>query len=193
MLLAVSVVVAVLCVAASFRRLWIAIAPTGLDAKTIVEALRGDAGRARFRSVCRALGGGDWERELVDALTKEGLDGDARAALVNEQLADLDWRLSRWARVPRVCASVASSAGLLLGALALRAGLTDLDLATPDSLQDALDGAAARALGVVAVGVCGTVWCVALNLHAQRAAKARLAATDQLVERLETLATSAER
>ena len=191
MLLAVSILVAVGCVAASLRRLGFAVAPTWLDAQALVEALRGDRGRARWADVCDAIAKdarADWERDLVAALRSKA-DPETRTALVNEQLSDLDWRLARWARVPRVCASVASSAGLLLGALALRAGLNDLDLATPDSLHAALDAAAGRALAVVCVGVAGTTWCVAINWHAQRAAKARLEATDKLVERLEALAS----
>ena len=40
--------------------------------------------------------------------------GPARVALVNEQLAELDYLAQRWERVPRVCASISTSFGFLL-------------------------------------------------------------------------------
>lgn len=157
----------------------------------LVEALRGDAGRARFEDICAAIGedpDAEWERELVQAFDASG---DARVARINELLMDLDHLIGAGARVPRVCASIAATTGFLLASLALRRGLgvaSDLPL----EIQDyAIHQAVRDGIDVAAVGICGAIACVAIGARANKAAKARLSATDQLVERLEAIAPSA--
>ncbi len=182
-----SVGVAFACVAASARRLVFAVAPTGLDPGTLLDAFRGDKGRARVSALVRAIERApeaDWERDLVFAL---GRPKEERAALVNEQLAEFDYRVGKWARVPRVCASIATSSGFLLASLGLR---NDLALASdlPPELRDlAFRGAMINALNVISIGVAGTIFCIALQLRARTAAKDRREKTDKLVERLEAL------
>ena len=188
MLPAVAVVVVFACIWASLNRLRRAIAPTRIDPAPLLEALRGDAGRARFTELCTALAAdpdAEWERELVLAFRDSG---DARVARLNELLLDLDHLVTSGARVPRVCASIAGTTGFLLASLALRQGLgiaTDLPL----EIQDyAIQRAVHDGIDVAAVGICGAVICVTIGLRAAKAAKTRLSVTDQLVERMEALA-----
>ncbi len=116
----------------------------------------------------------DWERDLLDALQASGA---LRVALVNEQLAELDYRAQRWGRVPRVCASISSSAGFLLAALVMSIGLASDDV----NLEDAV----VAAINTVTIGMAGAAFCIAAHLRARTIARARLASTDKLVERLE--------
>ncbi len=189
MIVAFALFVALLCIAASARRVMFAVAPTALDPGAIVEALRGDAGRARFATIASAIRGrpdGDWERDLFDALASPPED---RAARVNEQLTEVDYLTQRWDRVPRVCASIASSSGFLLAALALRNGLSD-PAAFADETKSAVLGAALiDAVDVAAIGIAGAAFCIAAQMYAKKAARARRDAVDKLVERIETLAS----
>jgi hypothetical protein len=185
---AAALAIVLMCIGASTKRLWYATNPTSLDAGQLVKELAGDKGRGRYEDVCRAIAetpDAEWERDLVEAL---GERGEARTARINEQLAEFDYRLQRWARVPRVCASISSSAGFLLAAMAMRIGLGRIDMASDDALHEALNDAALDALGVAAVGMWGTIACIAIQARARRAARDRLDATDKLVERLEALA-----
>lgn len=185
-----ALLVVVTCIGASFRRLYFATMPTALDPAPLVKELLGEKGRARYADICAAIAttpDADWERDLVDAL---GKPEDIRAALINEQLRELDYRLQRWIRVPRVCASVASSMGFLLAAAALRVGLGQLDGLEDVDVSAAFNDAALDALGIAALGMWGTVTCIAIQMQARRAVKARLDATDKWIERLEALAGS---
>jgi hypothetical protein len=183
-----SALVAVACVLASARRLALAVQPTWLDARLLAKALerepsvRGDADRiveetswAKLRNAIAACDRAIWENELIAAL--ETADERTRIALVNEQLRELDWRAQRWARVPRVCASVATSAGFLFACVAVLRGL-----AVPTEETNAVLISAVDAL---AVGIAGTSFCAAVHGRARRIASERLAATDRLVEHLE--------
>jgi hypothetical protein len=185
-LILLAAIVAGACVAASARRLRIAQAPTALDPVVLLEALRGEKGRAELARVRRAIASApdaEWERGLLAALDESAR---ARAALVNEQLTDLDLRLQEWARVPRVCASIASSGGFLLAALTLRSGL--LGASAAEAMDRAsVDDVVFRAIDVAALGVAGAVVCAAIHIHAGKLSKARMEATDRLVERLESL------
>ncbi len=187
MLPTVAAIVVISCIWASLNRLRRAIAPTAIDPGPLLEALRGDAGRARYAEVCASIAedpDADWERELVLAF---GLPGEERIARINELLLDLDHLASSGARVPRVCASIAATTGFLLASLALRQGLgvaSDLPL----EIQDfAIQQAVRDGIDVAAVGICGAVICVTIGVRAAKAAKARLLATDQLIERMEAI------
>jgi hypothetical protein len=190
---ALALVIAVVCAAASLRRLWFAAAPRELDAEEITKFLGTrsmDAERAasRLATVKRAvqsLPEGAWERGLVEAM--EEMRGEARAALVNENLREADWSLQKWARVPRVCASISTSSGLLLATFVLRAGLKDPNALSGDVRELVMHGLVGDALSVATIGIASTLVCVGAMVQANRIAKARLAATDKLVERLEQL------
>jgi len=180
--------VAIACVAASARRLYFAASPTALDPARVLSALRGDQGRARYAQIAAAMRADDeapWERALFEALAQPA---DVRAALVNEQLMELDFTTQRWERVPRVCASIASSTGFLLAALALRNGLNDPAAFADDTRHEVINQALTSAVDVAAIGIAGATFCVAALMRARKLARARRDAVDKLVERLETLA-----
>jgi hypothetical protein len=167
--------------------LYFAISSTSLDPELLVKELLGDRGRAQFPAVRDAIlrsPDATWERDVLEALAHPL---PQRTALVNEQLAELDWMIGRWSRVPRVCASIASSTGFLLGAMALRIGLNDATLVDDAQISGVLHGVVADALGVAAIGIAGTIACVAFQHQALRVAKSRHAAADKLIERLEAL------
>jgi len=169
------------CIAASARRLVFALTATSFDPEALLKALRGDAGRASYPRVVAAIARepeAGWERDLLAALSGEA---EVRVAMVNEQLSELDFRLQRWARVPRVCASIATSSAFLLASLALRNALAD----TSDVID--VNAAVESAINVAALGVTGAAFCIAIQFRARKVAKDRLAATDKLVERLEML------
>lgn len=127
----------------------------------------------------------DWERDLLEALAAPTAQ---RAALVNEQLTELDYRIQRWSRVPRVCASIATSAGFMLATLILRQGLADSSEDVPAEVGEMIvNGLVGDALTVGVMGMVGTAFCIGALTEARRIAKAHAAAADRLVERLEDL------
>jgi hypothetical protein len=172
-------------------RLRFVTSPTALSASALADALKGDAGAARLAALHDAVARrpeADWERELLAAARQPP---EARVALVNEQLTELDFRLGRWSHVPRACASLATSSAFLLAALTLRA-----NLAAPDALSDDLRAETVRiavttAIDIVAIGIAATAFCVAVHLRSRRIVRERLEATDKLVERLEALGDAA--
>jgi len=145
--------------------------PTALHPAVLLKLARTRPHEAR--RALDAAGEQTWERELAAALDAPE---PARAGAVNESLTELDHLTRRWARVPRVCASVASSTGFLLASLALRNGLASG--ASPEETVLA-------AIDVAAVGVAGAVICVAAQQRARQLAKSRHEDADALVERLE--------
>jgi biopolymer transport protein ExbB/TolQ len=177
-------IVALACVVASGRRLALAVAPIDLEPRMLLKALEGDRPGAVVASLKVALAHdrNSWERDLFAALGEP--DERQREALVNEQLLELEGRMARSARVPRVCASIASSAGLLFGSLALVQGL-----AIPEGEDSAAATGAAlsSALGAVSLGIAATAFCVAVHVRAARVSSERRAAIDELVARLQRL------
>jgi hypothetical protein len=188
MLALLSALVAAGCVLASARRLAWAVAPTSLEPTTLLEAFR-DGRDDRWGTLRDAIASRDdlpWERDVFSAF-RVG-DAVARDALVHEQLMELDWRAQRWARVPRVCASIASSAGFLFASIALMRGLS-LPAGDPGD-RSAVTAALLSALDALAIGIAGTSFCVAVHLRARRAVRDRVAAAGRLVDRLRSLAES---
>jgi hypothetical protein len=178
--------VALGCVVASARRLAVAVAPTALEPRAVLKVLQGDRGAAMVAAL-RAVVADDealaWERDLFAAFAEP--PGPRRDALVNEQLLDLEGRAEAGSRVPRVCASVGTSSGLLFGSIALLEGLE-----SPEG-QDAtaaMHDAFASAMGALALGIAATAFCVAVYIRARKVARERRVAIDELVERLERLA-----
>jgi hypothetical protein len=179
--------VALACVLASARRLAWTVAPLELEPRMILKALEGEQGGAVFEKLKVEFASDprfEWMRDLGAAFD-EG-PGPRRDGLVNEQLFEFESRATRWARVPRVCASIGTSAGLLFGSLSLLQGLAVSDseegggaMAIHDALFSALDS--------LSLGIAGTAFCVAVHVRAVRLARERRAAVDELVERLERL------
>lgn len=186
MIALVSMLVAASCAAASARRVWLVAHATAFHPDVVADALE----RSHDASALEALSAviarepqADWERDLLDAMLAAP---PLRTALVNEQLTELDYRIQRWARVPRVCASIATSFGFMLATLVFRNGLADpTDLAT-DAGELLFRGLVGDALTVVAMGVVGTAFCVGAQGEAKRLAKARTKGADRLVELLES-------
>ncbi len=180
MLSVLSALVASTCVLASARRLAWAVSPAWLEPQLLVDALRGERATdwRRLRAATAGCAGARWENELFDALGAP--DESSRIALINERLRELDWLARRWAHVPRVCASVATSAGFLFACLSLIGGVVDSTGDIGRVLFSALDS--------LAVGIAGTSFCLTVHVRARRVVRERLAATDRLVDRLEALA-----
>jgi hypothetical protein len=185
-IVAVAILVALACVLASARRMWFAANPTALHPDDVVASLGRSPDRAalaRLRELVAEVPNADWERDLLDALSAPC--ADARAALVNEQLTELDLRMQRWARVPRVCASVATSVGIMLGTLVLRNGLANAPDLTGDLGELFVRDVLNDAISVAAFGIVGTAFCIAAHAHARRMTRARLEAADRMIEKLE--------
>lgn len=170
-----AVLVSLSCAWASARRLKFAAEMTPLDPEVLLAGVRASGWDAIERELLSEPAA-TWERELASALLATG---NARIALVNEQLGELDYIAQTWARVPRVCASISSSSGFLLASLAVRAGLA----------AESADGTTVvmSALNAAAVGLAGAVFCIAVHARAGAMTKRRLSATDKLVARLEGL------
>jgi len=177
-LVAVATIVSLACAIASARRLVFAMTPIALDPKMLSDAAKG----APLDVVTRAISRNEsatWEKNLLAAMAVEG---PTRTGEINEQLLEAEWLAQRWARVPRVCASVATSIGFLLATLALRQGLLDPNTAGIDQLI-------VRSVNVLAIGIAGATFCVAVHLRAGKEAKKRMAEVDALVESLEKAPT----
>jgi len=188
MLAILSAIVAVACVLASARSLALAIAPTGLDPGVLADCLRrgGDAPCRSLRRSIAARSDFPWESELFSAL--EARNASSRDALMNELVLEFDWRVRRGARVPRVCASIATSAAFFFACLALLQGLAGA--ATMGGDADATTATAATmrsALDALAAGIAGTSFCVAIHLRMRGVVRERRAAAERLLGALSGL------
>ena len=183
----VAVLVVLACAAASARRVWFAANATALHPDVVYEALSGASGPASLdalRAVVANEPDADWERDLLATLAAPP---DVRVALVNEQLTELDYRIQRWARVPRVCASISTSVGFMLATLVLRTALADTGDVPIEIGELVIRGLVGDALTVGALGIVGTAFCIGAQSEARRIATAWAAGADRLVERLEAL------
>lgn len=178
--------VALACAAASARRLWFAANATALHPEDVLAKLGKKPDPKVIEELKAAVANdarAEWERDLFEALAQP--NGKARIALVNEQLTELDHRVQRWSRVPRVCASIATSFGFLLATLVLRRGLADSSDLTGDMGELLIRGLVGDALTVAAMGIVGTAFCIGAHTHAKRMTRERLIAADKMVEKLE--------
>jgi hypothetical protein len=191
MIAVVSFFVALVCLAASARRVHLVTTATSFDVELLVRELRGDAGARRGPAVTQALAESDapWEGQVARAVRAK--DPRVRVAELNEAFTELDFALSRWSRVPRVCASLSSSVGFLLAALLLRQGLSDPTALSGDVLELVTSGLVGQALTVVGFGLAGAIGCAALKAQADRAARAAASFADELVDRIEELGARA--
>jgi hypothetical protein len=183
----IAVLVALACAAASARRVWFAAHATALHPDAIHAALANASGPEAVEALRAFVAkdpAADWERDLLAALAAPAAQ---RIALVNEQLTELDYRIQRWGRVPRVCASIATSFGFMLATLVLRKGLADSPDVPIEVAELVLRGLVGDALTVGAMGIVGTAFCIGAQSEAKRIAKGRVVGADRLVERLEEL------
>lgn len=185
MIQALAVLVALLCSVASARRMWLVSNATAWHPAPLLAAVGKKPDRAvvaRLAATAKDDPKADWERDFFAALDEP--DERKRAALVNEQLTELDYRIHRWANVPPMCARIATSFAFLLAALVMRHGLSD----ATDFSEAAMGALVSDGLTVVFLGFVGTTFCITANRHARAVARARLEAADALVEKLEALA-----
>ena len=166
--------------------MWFAANATGLDLADVDLAIAKAPDKATALEKLKTLVANEptaeWERDLLTALEAPA---KTRIALVNEQLTELDYRIQRWSRVPRVCASIATSFAFLLASLVLRKGLVDAGDLPSDTGELLVRGLVGDAFTVAAMGMIGTAFCIAAQSEAKKIAKRRMAAADKLVERLE--------
>ena len=185
MIVAVAILFALVCIAASAWRLWLVTHATALEPDDVLAWWEGeDATLEGFARIVDRIPEADWERDLVVALREPR--PEARVAFVNEQLTELDYRMQRWGRVPRVGASVASSVGILLGTLVLRRGLAEAPDLTGELGQLFVQQIVGSAVSVASFGMVATAFCIGAHSHAGRLSRARLAAADRMVEQLES-------
>ncbi len=181
------------CAVASAVRVWFAGRATPLHPEVVREWLARcedshvDSSVVALRHVVSREPSADWERDLFEALDARP---EHRVALVNEQLTELDYRLQRWIRVPRVCASISTSGGFLLATWLLRSALAATGDVPIELGEMVIRGLVGDALTVGAMGVVGTAFCIGAQSEARRIATARAASGDRLVEALEALMSS---
>lgn len=186
---AIAGLVALLCAAACTRRMWLVSNASAWHPALVVAALGRAPDRARLAWL-REVAAGDptavWERDLLDAALEP--DAEARAALVNEQLGELDRRAHDWSSVPPICARITMSVAFLLAALVLRDGLAQ----ATDFSEEAMKALVGEGLTVVLFGFVGTSFAIAANRHARATTRARLALVDALLEKIERATESPE-
>ncbi len=188
MIVATAVFVALVCVLASATRLWFVARSTAVHPDDVVASLGRSptaADLARVRAALEEEPTAEWERDLFAAVATP--EADVRVALVNEQLSELDRRMDRWSRVPRVCASIATSVGILLGTMVLRGALAGAPDLTGELGELFVRQVLNDAVSVVSFGIVATAFCIAAHAHARRATRARLEAADRMIEKLESM------
>ncbi|MGH7268925.1 MAG: hypothetical protein ACREJ3_00715 [Polyangiaceae bacterium] len=174
-----SALVAGTCVAGSTRRLARAVAPMQIDPRIIVSALEAPSGDDLWDGLPRAL-------EQASGLVAECefflafaiADDRGREARTEELVSEIEGKSCRWGRVPRVCASIASSAGFLFATMALTRALA---LPASDT-RTAVRGVLNEALGALAIGIAGASFCASVHVRAGRVARERMSAVSRLVE-----------
>ncbi len=183
--------VSTICVLASLRALRSTLFATSINPARIAQSLRvGDDSHlatkaSRLLAWAQRTPAAEMERDLLEsALTHRG---QGRIALINAVLSEVDFRVASQARIPRVCARVSSTVGLLSGANALRRGLVlgSLDLPPVDLI---MHGPIADMLGAVLMGIAGATWCASIAKAMKKASTDTLAGEDALVDKLERVA-----
>lgn len=180
-----SAVVAAACVLASFRRLFSSTAPTSLDAGELCRWLVEPQDFPRIAVAVESAPKADWERDLFAAFGER--DDRLRDARVNELLTEVSGRVGTWSRVPRVCASLATSAGFLFALVSL---LTSWD---GEASSLTFGPGLVSAVDAFSFGVAGAAFCVVVHMRATRSERVSLAALDRLIERMHSLVSAAQR
>ena len=190
LLTSLSALVAIACSLASLQRLRWAIAPTALSPALMADVVA-ERGGSVVERLCEATaldGDAIWEHQLLSAFAER--DRRARDASVSELLTELEGRTARWARVPRACASISTSAGFFFACIALLRGM---GIEAPSDSTEAIRLAVMPAMDALAVGIAGTSLCIAAHVQARRAQYRWNASADRLVARLQSIAEGLER
>jgi hypothetical protein len=191
---ALSLLVALLCVAGASRELARAVAPTFYDPALLGRALAARRTVASGAPDIASAAFGVWLRELAErmaslapvawdhTLLEAFLEPDlaARDARVNELLTELDGITERGARIPGACARIALSSGFLFATMGLLG--SSLPAVGTGSVMSAL----VPALNSLAVGVAGAAFCAAVHVNAKSSRRRMRAAFDNLVMTLQS-------
>jgi hypothetical protein len=139
-----------------------------------------------FAEALKADAKAGWERGLFAAF----VEGDAagRGARVNEQLTELDALAQRWARVPKVCARIATSSGFLFASIVLLQALAEPDGNTLDRSRAMIFAA----IAAVAIGIVGLSFCATVDVRSRRALARRMHDVDRLIGRLDALSAAGQ-
>ena len=116
------------------RRVWRAL---DWDIAALTSAVRRDGVVAVMR-LLHAARPGSFEAEIYTALRAHAEQGANLEQLLVEPAAEVEFALARAARVPLMCARIASTTGFLSASLRLRAGLVEdysTDAATLEIIQ----------------------------------------------------------
>jgi hypothetical protein len=173
-----SVLVAVLCIVASLRRLARAAAPLSLNVEELCIALTDVESARRLHSALADALEAEWTRDLFTTFLER--DTRVRDALINELLTDLEGHRSAWSRVPRVSARVAASAGFLFATILFLRSLAVADTAP-------LASAIVPAINAFSIGIAAAAFCIAIHVCAVRADRDSTLAIDGLVRRMESI------
>jgi len=157
----------------------VAVAPTSFDAGELRRAVTGQRAMASLRAAVGAESRAQWEQDLFAAFAEH--DVRLRDALVNELLTEVDGLTGAWSRVPRICASLATSCGFLFASVSLLRSWGGVQ-APP-----ALGLAVVSAVDAFSIGVMAAAFCVVIHVRAARAARDSLSAIDQLVARMQSV------
>ncbi len=183
-LAALSALVALACVIASAARLAWAVSPTSLDPVVLALALTdADAAETAFK-IRDAIEGSDdmaWERGVFGSLSDPTIE--ASEARLGEQLTEFDGAVRRWSRVPRVCASLSTSAGFLFASLAMTRALADTAPGASDTTAVLVS-----ALDALTLGIAGTSFCAAVHVRSCRVSRERIDGATRLISRLAAIA-----
>jgi len=120
-------------------------------------------------------------------------DASLRSAAVEEQLHEVAYRLRRWDRVPRVCASIASSGAWVAATWRLRhvlLGSEPVELVQVPGMSLVLSAfgvsaAIAEVVVIALMGIAAAAVCLSIHKKASRRARLRFAAIERWVELLE--------
>jgi|SRR5580692_1980371 hypothetical protein len=178
-----SALVAAACIFASLRRLAVAVAPLSFDAGELRRAVTGHRAIASLRAAVGAEPRARWEQDLFAAFAEN--DVRLRDALVNELLTEVDGLTGAWSRVPRICASLATSCGFLFASVSLLRSWGGEQAPPP------VGSAVVSAVDTFSIGVMAAAFCFVIHVRAARAARASLSAIDQLVERMKSVSDRA--
>ncbi len=178
--------------AASARRLRYVVELTPIDDGALAGCLAGRASSPpplpALAARLAALPDADWERGVLAAVEH---GQESRAAMLGESMTELDFRARRWARVPRVCASLASSFGFLLATVSLRVGLANVVSPAGESTEVSVNTAVLDAVDVVAIGLVGAAFCAAIQYRSRALLSLRMTGAGRLVDLLDSLSPEA--
>jgi hypothetical protein len=178
LVIVVACLLCALCMLMSVRHMWRVWHALDSDLTVLTAILLRD-GMAAVFPVLQGARSGSFEAEVYAALCVHTEHGADVEQLLGEPAAEVEFALARSARVPLMCARIASTTGFLSASLRMRAGLVDdyaTDAATLEIIQSGVD--------MVAVGLATALCCVAVQRTAATLARETQRAVDLFVDAL---------